>query len=238
MNRIELHGVQATTLYSLRHIETARFSELMKLTTLTSDEFKFHLRRLATLGYLTKTSDGRYKLTAVGKEFANNLDDAKRVVQKQPKLSVLLTVPRLDTKGVPSQQYLFQQRKRNPYFGFWGSIGGPVQWDETFEETATRELNKQTGLTADFTVRLFYRQRDYDKESGTLFEDKLFVVLEATNVRGRLTNAWHGGTNQWLSAEEFKAQDNYFTSSYEVIELLRSNTTYTSQKAVYAQNEY
>lgn len=191
MDKVELHRVQAIVLYGLRHTETARFSDLMRRTDLTSDEFKFHVKKLVRLGYLEKTPAGHYTLTVLGKEFSNNLDDAKRTVQKQPKLSVLLIVPKLCDEAEP-QQYLFQQRKRNPYFGFWSCIGGPVQWGDEVEAAASRELTKQTGLHADFNVRLFYRQRDYAKESETLLEDKLFVALEAANVSGELTNTWHG----------------------------------------------
>ena len=61
-----------------------------------------------------------------------------------------------------------------------------MRWGEAFEEAAGRELAKQTGLTADFAARLFYRQRDYETTSDALLEDKLFVVLEAVNVQASL----------------------------------------------------
>lgn len=234
MNQATMHKVQIIILYALRHTKTARFSDLMRLTGLDSDTFKFHVKKLVKLGYLEKTSIGQYALTAAGKEFANNLDEPKRFVQKQPKLSVLLVVPKPNSNS----QYLFQQRKRSPYYDFWSCIGGPVQWGEEFEETAIHELKKQTGLTADFRVRSFYHKRDYIDDFNDLLEDKLFVVLEATNVKGQLDNIWHGGFNAWMTVEEFKQQGKHFDSVYEAIEHLQKGIAYASRTAYYNPEEY
>jgi predicted transcriptional regulator len=235
MDKIELHKAQAAVLYGLRHVATARFSDLMRLTGLTSDDFKFHVRRLVALGYLEKIADGQYMLTALGKEFANNLDTTRRTVQKQPKLSVLLIVPEPGARN--PQRYLFHQRKRNPYLGFWSYVSGPVRWGEEVEVAAARELTKQTGLMADFTVCMFYRQRDYDK-AGVLLEDKLFTVLEASNVAGQLTNMWHGGVQQWMTIDELKNQDKYFEPIGEIFQLVAAGIPYASRKVTYGPGEY
>jgi predicted transcriptional regulator len=237
MSYIQLHKAQITTLYALRHRETARFSDLMRLTDLGSDAFKFHLKKLTTLGHVAKQASGQYALTATGKEFANNLSESQRTIQKQPKLSVLLIVAN-PKKESSAAKYLFQKRARNPYYGFWSCIGGPVQWGEEFEESAARELKKQTNLTANFAVRMFYRKKDYAEKSGNLLEDKLFVVLEATDVRGELANTWHGGLNQWMTVEEFEQQEKHFESACEVIKLVIDNEGYVSRKAMYSQEDY
>jgi hypothetical protein len=208
----------------------------MRPTGLESDTFKFHLRKVIDFGYVEKRLTGEYHLTASGNEFANNLDSAKRTIQKQPKLSVLIVASKQAENG--NELFLVQKRLRRPFLGFWGCLSGPVRWGEEAEETAERELRKQTGLTGSFTVRTFFRKRDYKTGSGELLEDKLFFVIEATGVKGELSNAWAGGFNQWMTADELSGQTNKFESSVDAIEILQMNKTYISQKAYYELDKY
>jgi 8-oxo-dGTP pyrophosphatase MutT (NUDIX family) len=46
-------------------------------------------------------------------------------------------------------EYLFQERLKQPYFGYWGLPSGKIRWGETILETALRELKEETGLEAD-----------------------------------------------------------------------------------------
>jgi ADP-ribose pyrophosphatase YjhB (NUDIX family) len=232
----QLHKVEISILYTLRHTDSARFTDLMRPTGLESDTFKFHLRKVIDLGYVEKQPASDYHLTASGKEFANNLDDTKRTVQKQPKLSVLIVATKQRENG--DKLFLAQKRLRRPFLGFWGCLSGPVQWGEEAEETAERELKKQTGLAGSFTVRSFFRKRDYRTDSGELLEDKLFFVIEVTNITGDLSNEWNGGFNQWMTADEFSKQENRFESSLDAIEILQINKAYISKKAYYEIEEY
>ena len=232
----QLHRVQASILNTLRHTPDARFGVLMKPTGLQSDTFKFHLRKLVRFDYVEKLETGTYRLTAKGKEFANNIDETKRTAQHQPKLSILLIVPRPHSKDKP--EFLFQKRKRNPYFGFWSCISGPIQWGEEAEIAAAHELKKQTGLTAACEVRAFYRKRDYDTMSQLILEDTLFIILEATKVSGTLSNFWHGGHNEWMTLDEFTQQPKHFTSVCEAVDILKTGKTYISKERHYTAEEY
>jgi hypothetical protein len=188
------------------------------------------------LGYIFKTSEHGYALTAVGKELANNLDEAARSVQKQPKLSVLLVIPRHG--GQDNDEFLFQQRLRQPFYDYWGCLSGPVQWGEDIEVTASRELLKQTGLKGSCAVRSFYRAKDYQLESGVILEDKLFVVVQVSQLEGTLSNAWTGGGNQWMTTEQLQAQQKYFLSSAEVVETVQTDQAYTSRNLHYKADGY
>ena len=232
-----LHKVQLSVLKDLRHTTAARYSTLMRPTGLQSEDFKFHLRKLNKLGYVEKTDDGAYHLTARGKEFANNLDDSKRLVQQQPKLSILLLVPRAGRLG-QEVEYLFQQRRRNPYFGYWSVIGGPAQWGEDFEVTAAKELYKQTGLTAACRVLSFIRQRDFYDATDSLLEDKLFVVMEASDVTGQLSNSWYGGLNKWMTLKDYLRQLKQFESVTKAVEMLKSGKVYSSHNSRYKPQDY
>lgn len=226
MKVIDLHRAQASILYDLRHKQAARFSELMAQTTLTSDSFKFHLSKLVKLGLVNKRGDGRYELSRVGKEFANDLSESRHDIQKRPKLSMLLVVKEVDPAG--NERFLFQRRLRQPFYGYWGLISGPIPWGVEIEVAASHELKKQTDLEADFKVRGFRRQRDYEAVSGELLEDKLFAILIASNVRGDLKTDWPHGENEWLTPAELNSRRPIFSVTEAVIKPTKNGQTYTS----------
>jgi len=226
------HPAQSSVLHALRHAQSLRFSALMQPTGMESATFKFHLRTLVTAKLIEKTPAGDYRLTPAGKELANRFDEQESTVARQPKLSLLVIVP--EPGG---DRFLFQQRKRNPYFGFWSTIGGPVQWGEDAAQSAARELHKQTGLTAACSVRAFLRIRDYKKPTGELLEDKLFIVLEAIDVAGEL-HTWYGGENRWMTEKEFTAQQKYFPSVCDALAMLRENKMYATKDVQYEAEDY
>ncbi|HSW92044.1 MAG TPA: NUDIX domain-containing protein [Candidatus Saccharimonadales bacterium] len=234
MKRPELHRVEILVLRTLRRSTSARFSELMKPTELKSDAFKFYVRRLRELGYISKDEDGNYSLTAVGKEFANNLDEDIAMIQKQPKVSILIIIPKPKDKT----RFLFQRRLRQPYYDFYGQLSGPVKWGEEIEVTAARELTKQTGLVGDCKVIGFYRQKDFDNTAELLLEDKLFSIVEAIVKDEVLENSWSGGYNEWMTLEEYMQKEKRFPATERVLAMRATNQTYASEMASYAPEEY
>jgi ADP-ribose pyrophosphatase YjhB (NUDIX family) len=232
---VQLHKAQLSILRGLRHAPAARYSELRRPTGMDSDVFKFHLRKLVHQHIVAKREDGLYVLTPAGKEYANNLDKRKRAVQKQPKLSVVIVAAR---QHGGRTEYLCQQRRRHPYYGFWGCISGPVQWGEPFEMAAKRELEKQTGLSATFAVKGFCRQSDYAEDTEILLEDKLFVIVEAVTDRFELRNDWEKGENAWMTIEELAGQDRYFPLSEQFIRIAGSDMSYRSHSTAYRIDEY
>jgi ADP-ribose pyrophosphatase YjhB (NUDIX family) len=236
MNSQQIHPAQGSILRTLRYTHSAWYSDIRRPSGFESDVFKFHLRSVIKAGYVEKLLNGEYALTAFGKEFANNFDDKSLHTQKQPKLSVRLIISKQAANG--QTLYLFQRRSRNPYLDYWGDVGGPVQWGEAAEETASKELFKQTGLTADCTVRTFFRIRDYDQDSRQLFEDKFFIIVETSNLRGELSNEWQGGFNKWMTIDEFKSTQKHYDSCYEYIESVKNNISYTAQDLFYKREDY
>ena len=201
-----------------------------------SDVFKFHLRKLVHERYVRKLDAGAYALTPSGKEFANNLSKHNRAVQKQPKLSMAIVASQVSDGVV---QYLFQQRLRHPFYGFWGTPSGPVAWGESIKTAAQREFEKQTGLTATrYVTKGFYRKMDYFEETKELLEDKLFAVVEAAGVQGEIANGWQKGLNTWMTLKELGAQPKYFPSTSEFIDMLGSGEGYRAGAAYYTSSEY
>lgn len=229
------HKAQVAILRHLLFKPEAAFSELQKATNFTSDHFNFHIKKLIEEGYVEK-NDKFYKLTHKGKEYSNRMDTDENEIEKQPKVSVALTLERKNEKG--EREFLFQQRKKNPYFDFWGRMGGKVRWGESIIEAANRELKEETGLEAKFEYKLLYHKRDFSKVSGKLLEDKLFFCVYATEFSGQLIPEFEGGVNCWMTVKEFHAQPKRFTSVDEFVKLMDSGETFAEREFYYDESEY
>lgn len=209
-HEVNIHSAQTAILRELLFHPAAGFSELQKPTGLSSDHFSFHINRLVELGHVEKTAKhGHYRLSAKGKEYANRLDTDNNTVERQPKAAVLLAIER-QYQG--ERQILFQQRLKQPYFGFWGLPSGKLRWGETIIEGAARELMEETGLTAQLELKGVYHEHATQAESGELLEDKLFFVVRGTDSQGELTTQFEGGANSWLSVETARTKDKVFGS--------------------------
>lgn len=180
---VKIHDAQTNILRELLFVREAGYADLQKPTGLSSDHFNFHIGRLVELGLVEKLQRGRYRLTSRGKEYANKLDTDNRTLERQPKVAVLLAVER-QTEG--HRELLFQQRTKNPYYGYWGFPSGKIRWGETIAETAARELAEETGLEADYEVTGLYHEHTYLDDETEATEDKMFFVVHCTNPRGRL----------------------------------------------------
>lgn len=227
------HDAQKTILRHLLFTKKAGFAELQKLTDLTSDHFNFHIKKLIETGYVEKLDTG-YRLSAVGKEYTNRMDTDENEIERQPKVSVALIIER---HVGDRREFLFQQRLKNPYYGFWGRLGGKVRWGESLVDAASRELLEETGLIAKFTYKMLYHKRDY-KETGDMLEDKIFLIMHTDKISGELVKQFEGGYNKWMTQEEFMQTDKRFESAHEFVELLDKGVTYHEREFVYAEDEY
>ena len=210
-----LHSVAVVIMRELYIKPDARYSDLMRPTGLESDVFKFHLRRLIKQGIVEKLGVGTYALTAAGKELANRFDYPAGVAVRQPKMTTITILRREQGDG---HEYLFHRRSRNPYYGYWGVLGGAVAWGESFEAAAQRGVRLRTGLDVqDLRLSGYYRQRDFDKRTGVVLEDKLFVVYIADIFTGQLVEETDLGTNRWRTLEDIMGEAKYFLACIDMI---------------------
>jgi ADP-ribose pyrophosphatase YjhB (NUDIX family) len=219
---VQIHEAQTSILRELLFLPAAGFAELQKPTGLTSDHFTFHISRLVELGMVERVARGKYRLTAKGKEYANRLDTDNNTVERQPKSAVLLAVLRERGGQI---EYIFQERLKQPYFGFWGLPNGKIRWGETVLETAARELLEETGLTAEREICGLYHELVFN-EAGEQLEDKLFFVVKCTNVRGDLIERFEGGRNKWMTEGEARRQPKIFNSFDEELQIARHEKTW------------
>lgn len=227
------HEAQMKILRHLLLSPHAGFAELQKQTGLTSDHANFHIKKLLDEGFIAKNAEDKYVLSRMGKEYANRMDTDDNVIEKQPKISVALIIENSEGK------FLAQQRLKQPYYGFWGRPTGKIRWGETMVEAAARELMEETGLTADLSVAGFYHKMDYDKESGDLLEDKVFVLIYGKNPEGELIVDDEGHHNEWLSDDELHERGIYFQSVPEITAMaLKNAVNFMEHKYEYGKDEY
>jgi 8-oxo-dGTP pyrophosphatase MutT (NUDIX family) len=227
-----MHPAQVAILHALLFRASANFAELQKASKLSSDHFNFHLKQMIEQKLVVKNTSGAYSLTPAGKEYANRFDTDERVVERQPKVAVLLLIENADGR------LLCQQRLKQPFYGFWGRPTGKIRWGETILEAAARELMEETRLEADLKFKKIYHKLDYNKETGELLEDKIFFIIHGTHPRGELQKEFDGGRNEWFSAEEVEKQEKVFegvNSAYmdirtEELQFQEKNHYYTSEQ--------
>lgn len=230
-HEVKIHDAQTAILRELLFHRTANFAKLQKSTGMSSDHFNFHIQKLVELGLVEKVSRGSYTLTPKGKEHANKLDTDNNTVERQPKVAVILAVQK---KGVRNT-FLFQERLKQPYFGFWGFPSGKIRWGETIVQAGERELMEETGLTADCRIAGVYHELVYQQESGDLLEDKVFFVMHCTNPQGKLLVNFEGGRNKWMSRKQALDQPKIFTSFDTEIDIITAKDVFVERTVEYSK---
>jgi 8-oxo-dGTP diphosphatase len=229
------HEAQLAILRHLLFVPEASFSDVQRTTDMTSDHFNFHIKKLMQEGYVEKKAT-KYTLTPKGKEYANRLDTDENVVEKQPKVSVVVVLERRGDND--EREFLFQQRLKQPYYGFWGKLGGKMRWGESILEAANRELEEEAGLSAEFTYTTLYHKRDYDAQTKELLEDKLFLICYAVQYSGELIEDYEGGKNRWMTIEEFSKTSKHFSSIDDFIALIDQDAPMAEREFYYDKSEY
>ena len=234
-HEVKLHTVQTSILRTLLFQPVATYATMQQTSDLTSDHFNFHIARLVDLGFVEKVKRGTYKLSSVGKEYANRLDTDNNTIERQPKSAVIFGLSR-EKDG--QTEYLFQERRKNPYYGFWGLPSGKVRWGETIIETARRESLEETGLDADFTIVSVYHEAVRSDKSGEIIEDKIFFIVKGVNVRGDLIEDFEGGHNQWRTVESVLKEEKKYATLQAEIDFLTTNQWFNEQTVTYSDQEF
>lgn len=209
---VKIHDTQTRILRELLFCQKSHYARLRKVSGLESDHFKFHIARLVELGYVESPEKGVYALTLRGKEYANKLDTDSNTIERQPKSGVILIIQRTNELD---GEYLFQERLKQPYFGYLGFPTGKIRWGESILETANRELDEETGLTADFEHVGVWHERVYEKTSNELLEDKIFHMMLGKNQCGELKTQFEGGINTWRKRESIAGEKRFYNHLIE-----------------------
>jgi 8-oxo-dGTP diphosphatase len=232
---VNIHPAQISILRELLFTPDAGYSELQKPTGLTGDHFNFHIMRLVELSLVERVERGRYRLTTRGKEYANKLDTDRNTIERQPKIAVLLAI----TKKIDGKlHYLFQERTKHPYFGYYGFPTGKIRWGESIVEAAARELMEETGLEAEFEYKGLYHERTLQTETGELLEDKVFLVVSCTGISGQLVEQFEGGRNVWLTVDDKSKLPKHYTSFDTELSIAKGEQTFVEEIHSYAKTQF
>ncbi len=229
----DAHVAQMMILRTLLIGRAASFSELSAAMNLSNDHANFHIKKLVQAEMIERVPKeyGQYRLTRTGKEYANRMDTDELIIEKQPKLVV-------DVGIEQDGKFLFQERHKQPYFGYWGFPTGKIRWGETILQAAARELREETGLTADLRCIGTHHKLDYD-ETGAMLEDKYLILVHGVNPTGDLVAETETHTNHWLTPEEYRQKQKRFGDIDETLRYIRDDTPFlTETKYGYRGDEY
>lgn len=103
---------------------------------------------------------------------------------------------------------------------------------------AKRELKEEMGLEAELEYKLLYHKRDYDRKTGGLLEDKIFLCVHGNKYRGDLVEEFEGGVNRWMTMEELQDQPKRFVSIDDIQELMDRGERFVEREFYYDESDY
>jgi ADP-ribose pyrophosphatase YjhB (NUDIX family) len=219
----EAHVAQMAILRKLLIARSSSFSDLTRATQLASDHTNFHVKKLVAAGMVEHVPQtyGQYQLTRKGKEYANRMDTDELIIEKQPKLVVDIGIER-------DGKFLFQERRKQPYYGYWGFPTGKIRWGETILQSAARELMEETGLTASLRIVGTHHKLDYD-EDGEILEDKYLILVHGVHPQGELIVETETHTNHWLTPDEYRQLGKRFGDIDETLRFINGDAAFLTE---------
>lgn len=104
-------------------------------------------------------------------------------------------------------EFLFQRRKKDPYKGLLGLLGGKSEKNESAEEALIREVREESTLRVIESNFLgIVTETLYEKNVETQVELFIYVV----KTRGTATSNPHEGEVVWIKREELKDRKDEF----------------------------
>jgi hypothetical protein len=192
------HHLQRSIVYRLAFTSGLRFSEL-KPDVIDNKLFDYHLKKVVAAGYVMKTNDGLYALTAEGRLLGI------RALTMQPALadqaeSVLFLIIRQSSDDA----WLFYKRSTHPMLGFSGFMHATPNAFEDCTTTAQKACLEKTGLSGAFTVmgsgysRIFNHQDELESFTH-------FTVLSCEDAQGQLSEHDEFANYYWDEKPDFQA---------------------------------
>ncbi len=209
-------SIQNQILSRLKNADVLRYSELQP-EKIPNDLFNYHLQFLVKKGFVEKDVEG-YKLSKTGIKHVADPYPTNDAITSLFKMNVITIVSRVREGKI---EILSQIRKSNPSYGKIGVMGGVVLKEELVEAAATRKLQQETGLTAEFRIVGCERRIMY--KSGEIFSDVIFPIAYTNASEGQLIEDSEFGHNMWVPIKEaIKNESVEFDSLPSIVTVLQA----------------
>ncbi len=124
----------------------------------------------------------------------------------------------------------------HPDSGMWTMPGGGMDWGESAEAAAHRELAEETGLTATLDSVIGVFSRWFTKEESTAGEagHVVGIVFNAVDVQGELRTAFEAGTTdgvRWFDLEEITTLPHVELVDFVVDLLVNTSSTANTNRS-------
>lgn len=160
------HHIQKTIVYRLAFAEGLRFSEL-KPESLENKLFDYHLKKVVSAGFVEKSDDGTYRLTAEGRRLGKRIMDKQLAAADKAEPVLFLAVRRASDKA-----WLLYRRMTHPLLDRVGFMHALPNAEQSVLEVAHDTCLEKTGINANFRVLgsgFFTTHDNDDLESYTNF---------------------------------------------------------------------
>ncbi len=215
--------VQTEILAKLYGAPGLRYSEAHP-EDVENDLYNYHLQSLVKKGLIEK-KDQIYSLTFDGlqhivKNKPINLSGTKADLFKVNVLTLVLKEEK-NTKYIVNQR-----RKMHPFYGDQAVLGGMVKNGEPIVSAASRKLQEESGLIADFS--LVGVIRGVFIHEGEILQDILFHVCVAEEFTGELVSENEFGSNFWVTLDQAIESEHHSRAALlpliELYRQLKANT--------------
>ena len=113
---------------------------------------------------------------------------------------------------------LLVRRANMPDAGKWGFPGGKIEWGESIEKAAEREILEETGITA--TAKTIFTAVDcYDMRDGELRQHFILIAVLCGWTGGEPSAGDDALEARWFTREEYERSD--LALSLDVREVIR-----------------
>jgi ADP-ribose pyrophosphatase YjhB (NUDIX family) len=188
------HEIRQKIILKLIHTPRATYNQLWD-KKMESGNFAYHLKKLEEEGFITKFGD-EYGLTAEGRKFSAFIEGDTGGKAELPTPIVIILVRDGD-------KWLYQERRKEPFYGYWGPISGKVNFGWNPCDCAVRDLKEEAGLDAQEMIpRSIQSIKTY--ENGKVLHHHLLHVFEAKKWSGELITQTHKAVNKFLTVTELQ----------------------------------
>lgn len=114
-----------------------------------------------------------------------------------------------------------------------------MRWGETIIQAAARELDEETGLSANYKIAGLYHEHTYLEGEEEVVEDKLFFMVHCKNPSGKLVEVYEGGRNKWMTADEARMLEKKYSSfETELDMIVGKEGTFVEETHHYSKDDF